>query len=188
MKNLHLNCIYMHALSTRYINSIFERDFKIHRWCTNVSFPYQNMTFYQISYRGKKEDFEKWEFSETKFSHSCRIHYQNSSKHDKIFQKLTFPIKEVLLLFFLENCLFFSVWTDPYFKAHEALTWNEYFFFHSLVGDRHTLATSTSLASVQPWTVFNSIAPILSVWTASKKTFVSFCSRVLLQLTCTRPL
>lgn len=111
----------------------------------------------------------------SKFSHSCRIHHQNSSKHDRIFQKLTFPIKEVLLLFFLENCLFFSFFcvNRPIFQSSRSVDLKR-FFSLLLVGDRHTLATSTSLASVQPWTVFNSIAPILSVWTASKKTFVSF--------------
>lgn len=117
----------------------------------SVSFPHQNTIFYRISCRVKKEEFAMWEFPEIKIlSFLSHIHDQNSSKHDRIFQKLTFPIKEVLLLFFLENWLFFffySVWTDPYFKAHEALTWND-FSPQLLVGDRHTLATSTSLASI----------------------------------------
>lgn len=48
---------------------------------------------------------------------------------------------------------FFSVWTDPYFKAHEALTWNDFFptlgWRPTHLGDFHLVSICTTLDCIQ---------------------------------------
>lgn len=128
----------------------------------------------------------------SKFCHSCRIHNQNSSKHDRIFQKLTFPIKEVFLLFFLENCLFllfFFCVNRPIFQSSRSVDLKR--FFPLTLGWRPTHLGDFHLVSIylyNPGLYSIQLLPYFQFGQPPKKLLCRFTADFYCSLTCTRPL